>query len=41
MGVIQDHFYHTVNAVTPRKDMFFGKINLLWNTRHFDENNDV
>ena len=35
MGVVQHHFYHSVKEITPRKR------NLLWNTGHLDENNDV
>ena len=41
MGVIQNHFYHSLKEITPRKNKFFGKINLLLNSGDLDENNDV
>ena len=41
MGVVQNHFYHSVKEITTRKNNFFGKINLLLNSGHLDENNDV
>ena len=41
MGVVQNHFYHSVKEITPRKNNFLGKINLLLNSEHLDENNDV
>ena len=41
MGVVQNHFYHSVKEIIPRKNIFFGKINLLLNSGHLDENNDV
>ena len=41
MGVVQNHFYHSVKEITPRKNNFFRKINLLLNSGHLDENNDV
>ena len=41
MGVVQNHFYHSVKEITPRKNNFFGKINLLLNSGHLDKNNDV
>ena len=41
MGVVQNHFYHSVKEIAPRKNDFFGKINLLWNSGHLDKNNDV
>ena len=36
MRVVQNHFYHSVKEVTPRKNK-----NLLLNSGHIDENNDV
>ena len=41
MGVVQNHFYHSVKEITPRKNNFFGKIYLLLNSGDLDENNDV
>ena len=41
MGVVQNHLYHSVKEITPRKKQFFGKTNLLLNSGHLDENNDV
>ena len=41
MGVVQNHFYHSVKERTPRKNNFWGKINLLLNSGHLDENNDA
>ena len=41
MGVVQNHIYHSVKEITPRKQFFFGKIYILWNTGHLDKNNDV
>ena len=41
MGVVQNHFYHTVKEITPRKNNCFGKINLLLNSGDLDKNNDV
>ena len=32
MGLVQNHFYHIVKVITPRKKYFFEKINSLWNT---------
>ena len=36
MGVVQNHFYRSMIEITPRKN-----INLLLNSGHLDENNDV
>ena len=41
MGVVQNHFYHSVKEITPRKNNFFRKINLLLNSGDLDESNDV
>ena len=41
MGVVQNHFYHSLKAITPLKNNFFGKINLQLNSGDLDENNDV
>ena len=41
MGVVQNHFYRSEKEIRPRKNNFWGKINLLLNSRHLDENNDV
>ena len=41
MGVVQNQFYHSVKEITPRKNNFFEKINLLLNSGDLDENNDV
>ena len=41
MGVVQSHFYHSLKEITPRKNNFFGKINLLLYSGDLDENNDV
>ena len=41
MGVVQNHFYHTVKEITPRKNNFFFLINLLLNSGHLDKNKDV
>ena len=41
MGLVQNHFYHSVKEITPRKNKLFGKINLLLNSGHLDKNNDV
>ena len=41
MGVVHNHFYHSLKEITPRKNNFFGKINLLLNSGDLDENNDV
>ena len=41
MGVVQTHFYRSVREITPRKNNFLGKINLLLNSGHLDKNNDV
>ena len=41
MGVVQNYFYHSLKEITPRKNKFFGKINLLLNFGDLDENNDV
>ena len=40
MGVVHNHFYHSVKEITPRKNIF-GTINLLLNSGDLDENNDV
>ena len=32
IGLVQNHFYHSVKLITPRKTCFFEKINSLWNT---------
>ena len=39
MGVVQNHFYHSVKEITSRKKK--GKITLPLNSGHLDENNDV
>ena len=41
MGVVQNHFYHSVKEITPRKKFFEEKINLQLNSGDLDENNDV
>ena len=41
MGAVQNHFYHAVKVITLRKNLFFEKINLLFNSVHFDRQNDV
>ena len=41
MGVGQNHFYHAVKEITPRKNNFFEKLNLILNSGDLDENNDV
>ena len=41
MGVAQNHFYHSVKEITPRKNNCLGKINLLLNSGPLDENNNV
>ena len=40
MGLVQNHFYHSVKVITPRKNTFFEKINSLWNTGYLAEKND-
>ena len=32
MGLVQNHFHHSVKVITPRKKYFFKQINSLWNT---------
>ena len=41
MGVVQNKFYHSVKEITPRKNNFLGKMNLLLNSGYLDESNDV
>ena len=41
MGVVQNHIYHSVKEITPRKNTSGGEINLLWKTGHLDKNSDV
>ena len=41
MGVVQNHLYHSVKEITPRKNNFFGIIKLLLNSGDLDQNNDV
>ena len=38
MGVVQNHFYHSVREITPRKNNLK---KLLLNSGHLDKNNDV
>ena len=32
IGLVQNHFYHSVKVITTRKKYIFEKINSLWNT---------
>ena len=41
MGVVQNHLYHSVKKITPRKNNFLRTINLLLSSVHLNENNDV
>ena len=41
MGLVQNHYYHSVKEIAPRKNNLFGKINLPLNSGYLHENNDV
>ena len=41
MIVVRNHFCHFVKVITQRKKLFLEKINLLWNSGHLDQKNDV
>ena len=32
MGLVQNHYYHSIKVITPRKKYIFEKINSIWNT---------